>query len=374
MTGPMRLRSMLAGVAAIGLVGAVVGCGGGNENKSGNGSGATTSKTVKVAMFTVGPKNDKGFDQGSYEGVLEVAKKNPNVKLTAVLENRAASTQQAVDAVNTLAPNNNIVIGVGGVAGAVFDLEADKFPDTKFLSIQGPNPARYHKNVYSIVWDPLTPYVVGAIAAKLTKSNVVGAIGGADIASTVKSIAAFTAGARHGDPAIKVLPNIIGDYNDVTGAKAAASSMIADRADVIYPFLDSGVVGVYAAAMAAGGKPIPLFKLDFQDCKSYPNMVGVDDFEDTKAGTVQLLNGVLSGNLKPPGVAVFARLQDPRLSRIELCPRYAHNKEITSLTKKTIAGLKDGSITVPKSVPYPRPSYPYKEGFNGPVQNAGKTG
>lgn len=323
-------------------------------------------------MFLVGPKNDRGFDQRAYEGALSVIKQNPRLKLTAVIENRL-TPQQDVDAINTLAPINDIVIGVGGVSGQTIDLLADKFPNTKFLTIQGPNPPHFHKNVYSLVWDPLTPYVVGAIAAKLTKSGVVGGLGGADIAATTKSIASFVAGVRGTDPRIKVLTNIIGDFNDVSKAKAAASAMISDRADVIYPFLDAGVVGVYAAARSAG-KLIPLFKLDFQDCKTYPNMVGVDLFEDTEAGTAQLLQQVLNGKLSPPGVSVFVRLQDPRLSRLDLCPRYAKNKQVARIERDTIAGLKSGKIKVPSSVPYPRPPYPYKEGFDGPVQNAGKTG
>lgn len=372
-----RFRPAVACLAAACAVGMAVGCGGSSDN-TGNGGGKAKSATsgsaqpLKVAMFLVGPKNDKGFDQGAYEGALGVVNNNPRLKLTAVLESRAAP-QPATDAVDTLAPNNDIVIGVGGVAGQVIDLKADRFPDTTFLTIQGPNPAHYHKNVYSLVWDPMTPYVAGAISAKLTKSNTIGAIGGADIASTVKSIASFVAGAKDSNPNIKVLTNIIGDYNDVSGAKAAASSMIDDNADVIYPFLDSGVVGVYAAAKDSG-KTIPIFKLDFQDCKTYPNMVGVDIFEDTAAGTAKLLEDVVGGNLKPPGVAVFARLQDPHLSRLQLCPRYENDKEITRIEKETIAGLQDGSISVPKSVPYPRPPYPYREGFEGPVQNAGKTG
>jgi basic membrane protein A len=376
-----RPYRVMTGIVAAALIGVVVGCGG-SSNSSTSASGASTggsaastgasSKPLKVAMILVGPKNDKGFDQGAYQGALQVVQSDPRLKLTAVLENRLAS-QAVVDAVNTLAPNNDIVIGVGGVSGQVIDLEADKFKNTTFLTIQGPNPAHYHKNVYSLVWDPMTPYVAGAISAKLTKSGVIGAIGGADIASTVKSLASFTAGARTTKPGIKVLNNIIGDYNDVSKAKAAASAMLSDRADVIYPFLDAGVVGVYAAAHSAG-KLIPIFKLDFKDCTTYPNMIGVDIFEDTQAGTAQLLQQVVAGKLTPPGVAVFARLQDPKLSRLDLCSRYANNKQIEQVVQKTIAGLKSGQIKVPANVPYPRPPYPYREGFSGPVQNAGQTG
>src|ERR1051325_3814825 len=140
-----RPYRVMTGIVAAALIGVVVGSGG-VSNSSTSASGASTggsaastgasSKPLKVAMILVGPKNDKGFDQGAYQGALQVVQSDPRLKLTAVLENRLAS-QAVVDAVNTLAPNNDIVIGVGGVSGQVIDLEADKFKNTTFLTIQG---------------------------------------------------------------------------------------------------------------------------------------------------------------------------------------------------------------------------------------------
>lgn len=365
-------RMPLALLTGAALVAAGCGGGGGSTN-AGSGSASGGAKTIKVGMFTVGPKNDKSFDQGAYEGALDVGKTHPNVKLTAVLENKAGTNQDAVDAVNTLAPNNDIVIGVGGVSGPVIGQLAAKFPKTTFLTIQGTNPPHYNKNVYSLVWDALEPYVSGAVAAKLTKSDVVGFIGGAEIPSTVKSEQAFVAAVTAGNPKVKVLKNIIGDFNDVSGAKAATSAMLADRADVIYPFLDAGIVGSYAAAQSKH-QLVPLFKIDFPDCKTYPNMVGTSLLEDTRAGTRQLLNGFVSGSLKPAGVVVFAGLQDPALQRMVLCPKYQKNQTVVKTVNDVTNGIRSGKIKVPNEILFPRPNYPWKDGFAGAVHNAGQTG
>ena len=66
-------------------------------------------KKVGVALF--GPKNDKSFNQAAYQGILVAQKANPNIKLTSTLENKATDAQRT-DAVNTLAPLNNVVLGV----------------------------------------------------------------------------------------------------------------------------------------------------------------------------------------------------------------------------------------------------------------------
>jgi basic membrane lipoprotein Med (substrate-binding protein (PBP1-ABC) superfamily) len=321
-------------------------------------------------MSLIGPKNDKSFDEAAYDGALEAAKKYPQIKIGSTLENRA-SEQQELDAVNALAPNNDIVIGVGGEHGAVFDVAADKFPNTTFIALQS-YPAHYHKNVYSIAFDRTGGYEAGAIAAVLTKDNVIGFVGGAEIPSTIQAEKGFVTAIERTNPKIKVLKNITGDFNDVAKAKAATAAMLSDGADVIMPYLDAGVAGSYAAAHAAG-KLIPMFKLDLQDCKTYPNMIGADIGDNTVAIS-KMLEGVVTGSLKPAGVVVFVGLEDRSLQRVELCPKYAKNEKVAAADKRTVDGINNGTIKMPAGVLNPRPSYPWKDGFNGAVQNAGKTG
>jgi basic membrane protein A len=325
---------------------------------------------VKVGVSLIGPKNDKSFDQAAYQGVLEAQKQNPQIQITSALENRATA-QQETDAVNTLAPHNNIVIGVGGEHGAVFDVLADRFPKTTFIALQS-YPAHYHKNVYSVAFDRTAGYEAGAIASVLTKDKVIGFVGGASIPSTIQAETGFVTAIQRANPNIRILKNITGDFNDVAKAKAATAAMLTDKADVIMPYLDSGVVGSYKAAEDAGNL-IPMFKLDLQDCKTYPNMIGADIGDNTVAVS-KALDGVVNGTLNPAGVVVFVGLEDPALQRTQLCPKYAHNAKVVAIDKKTVAGINDGSIKMPPGVLNPRPDYPWKNGFGGQVNNADQTG
>ena len=358
------------------LVGALVvaavvlaACGSSSNSSSSSSSTASSSgKQVKVGAALIGPKNDKSFNQAAYQGAIVATKTNPNIKLTSTLENKATDAQRT-DAVNTLAPLNNVVLGVSAAFGPIFNVLAPKFPSKYFINIAGYTP-QYQKNVTGFANDWGAPaYVGGVIAANMTKSGTVGYVGGAEIPPTTQAAAAFAAGAKSVKPNIKVLSNIVGDFNDVAKAKAATSAMITDGADVVFPFLDAGIAGAYAAGKASGKNPA-MFKLTIPDCTSYGNIVGTEVVNNLAATNVMLQN-YAKGTLKPG--AVFLDLQDPKLQTMQLCPKYQKNATVAKVTKDTIDGVNSGKIKLPANAINPRPDYPYQEGFNGPVQNANKT-
>jgi len=371
------MRALLASLVVLAFAATLAACGSGSDTSSSSASSGGTSssstsssgKQVKLGAALIGPKNDKSFNEAAYNGILAAEKSNPQLKLTATLENKATD-QQRTDAVNTLAPINDVVLGVSASFGPIFDVTADKFPNAYFVNVAGFS-AHYHKNVTGFANDWGAPaFVGGVIAAHLTKSNVVGYVGGAEIPPTVHGANGFAAGVHMVNPKIKVLKNIVGDFNDVAKAKAATAAMITDKADVIFPFLDAGIAGSYAAGKASGKNPA-MFKLTIPDCTSYGNIVGTE-VVNNEAATSLMLDRYVKGTLKAG--AVFLDLQDPNLQTLKLCPKYEKNAQIAKVTKDTIDGVNKGSIKLPANAVNPRPDYPYQEGFDGKVQNAGKTG
>jgi basic membrane protein A and related proteins len=364
-----RTLAALGAAAALAAGTTLAACGGDDDSSS---SKPSTSggggEEIKLGATLIGPKNDKSFNQAAYMGIQEAMKANPNIKLTSTLENKATD-QQRTDAVETLAPINDVVLGVSASFGPIFDVEADKFPDTYFIDVAG-YTQKYHKNVTGFANDWGAPaYVGGVIAANLTKTKTVGYVGGAEIPPTVHGANGFAAGVKSVDPSIKVLKNITGDFNDVAKAKAATAAMISDNADVIFPFLDAGIAGSYSAGKESGKNPA-MFKLTIPDCTSYSNIVGTEVVNNL-AATNLMLTRYAKGQLKPG--AIFLDLQDPKLQTLKLCSKYQKDAKIAKVTKETIDGVNSGKIKLPANAINPRPDYPYQEGFEGPVKNAGKT-
>jgi basic membrane protein A len=356
-----RPLAMLTTAAAAALV--IAACGGGDDSGGGassTGGDSAAAKETKVGVALFGQKNDKGFNQAALAGITQAAEQHPELKVTAVLENRT-TTQRGTDAVETLAPLNQVMVGVSATFGPIFDVEADKFPDTTFITIAGYGQ-QLRKNVTGFANDWGAPtFVAGAIAATMTKTNVVGYVGGAEIPPTTQGDAGFEAGAKSVKPDIKVVSNIIGDFNDVAKAKAATAAMITDGADVIFPFLDAAVAGTYAAAKDSGKNPA-LFKLTVPDCEAYDNMIGTG-FVDNQAAASRMLDEHVKGTLEPG--AVFTALESPDLQTLKLCPKFEQNAEVAKVTKDTIDAVNSGQIKLPAAAINPRPKYPYKEGFDG---------
>jgi basic membrane protein A and related proteins len=358
--GVRRLRTVLPVVAAVVIVVVVAACGssGKPSSSTGNASAPSTGKEIKVGAALIGPKNDGSFNQATYQGILAAEKVFPQLKLTATLENRTTDATRT-DALDTLSPLNKLVMAVSASFGPILDQEAAKFPNTYYITVAG-YTNKYHPNVTGLANDWGAPaYVGGVIAAHMTKSNIVGYVGGAEIPPTTQAAAAFAAGAKSVKPSIKVLSNITGDFNDVAMAKAATASMITDGADVIFPFLDAGIAGSYAAGKASGKDPA-MFKLTIPDCTSYDNIVGTEVVDD-QAMTQRLITSYIHGTLKPG--AIFLDLQDPTLQTMKLCPKYQANPMVSSVTKQTIAAINSGKTKLPTNAINPRPSYPHSEGF-----------
>ncbi|HEY4277376.1 MAG TPA: BMP family ABC transporter substrate-binding protein [Conexibacter sp.] len=338
---------------------ALAACGSSSNDSGGAPTTAANGREIRVAAALIGPKNDKSFDQAAYEGIVAAQRKFPNLKLTAALENRADDSQR-VDAIETLAPINQLVVTVSSSFGPVLDTEAPKFPNTYFLDVSG-YTQRFQRNVTGFAndWGAML-YVAGVVAAHLTRTNTVGYVGGAEIPPTMEGMAGFEAGVASVDPSIRVLTNLVGDFNDVSKAKSATAAMIDDGADAIFPFINGGLPGAYAAGRESGRDPA-LFSEVIPDCDGYDNMVGTN-FVDSKAMVERLLTEYAQGTLRPG--TTFLALQEPRLQTLQLCPRYQRDPEIARVTRETIAAIDSGRIRLPAAAVNPRPHYPHQEGFS----------
>jgi basic membrane lipoprotein Med (substrate-binding protein (PBP1-ABC) superfamily) len=89
----------------------------------------------------------------------------------------------------------------------------------------------------------------------MTKSDVVGMVGGVAIPPLVATFDAFEAGVKATNPDARVLRSYIGNWDDVSAAKEAAIAQLRQDADVIIHNTDAASFGVFQAvreATAAG--------------------------------------------------------------------------------------------------------------------------
>ena len=222
-------------------------------------------------MALPGPKNDKGFNQSHYDGLIAASEKygfTPNA-----VEN-VVDPQARIDAMKNLATDNPLVIGVGGEYAEAGLTAAPQFPDVSFAVINGEtDPSIPNLHAY-FVRQGVPAYIAGVVAAQLSEAKKVGYLGGELIPPTTQSDDGFKAGVAAADPSIEYASTIVGNFNDPEKAKEAAAAQISAGADVIFALLDAGFPGV-EQAVEESGKDVLLINPIFPRCDEGPNIVGV---------------------------------------------------------------------------------------------------
>lgn len=356
-----RGRSICISTAVAVLCAAALTACGSDDDGGGGGDTGGEARNLKVGLTAIGPRNDKAFSQSHVEGAERAEQELEGVELTGILDNRE-SPQDRIDAFETLATTNDVVVGASASYAPTADTVAPQFPDAWFVVSGGGLTERLHENVTTIVQEPGPQgYAAGYVSAEMTKTGVIGVIGGAEIPPTEQTVAGFAEGAKERDPDVEVLQTVIGNFNDAAKAKEVAAAMIGDGADHIFGYLDAGMTGVYQAANESG-KEVGVFNIIVPACDAYDNLIGTATENDSDI-VFEAIKRFQEGTLKPG--AVFIGMQDPRLMTIELCPKYAEDEKMSSLVEETIRKINEGELKPSDAVVTARPDFDYTEGFDG---------
>ncbi|MGE3830218.1 MAG: BMP family protein [Parvibaculaceae bacterium] len=114
-----------------------------------------------------------------------------------------------------------------------FRVMARDYPDTKFLMASSFGPEGNNYAVFdNFIQD--ASYLTGLIAGGITKSGVIGMVGGYPIPEVNRLMNAFKAGALETKPDARFLVTFIGSWFDPPKAKEAAFAQIDAGADVLY--------------------------------------------------------------------------------------------------------------------------------------------
>ena len=143
------------------------------------------------------------------------------------------------------------------IVGEVFGLEraarkvAKDYTDTAFLMGSSFGPVAPNFSVFDN-WIHEPSYLTGMVAGSMTKSNMIGMVGGYAIPEVNRLMHAFMDGARGVNPDVKFLVNFIDSWYDPPKAKESAFAMMDAGADIMY----AERFGVSDAAVERGVKAI----------------------------------------------------------------------------------------------------------------------
>jgi basic membrane protein A len=217
-------------------------------------------KGIRVGLvFDVGGKSDRSFNEAAWQGLQRV-RDQLGGRIEYFEPSEGADRESGLR--QMAAKGLDLVIGVGFVFSSDLDRVARQFPGVRFAGIDyyGPSDGQ-PPNLEGIRFrEEEGSFLVGAIAGELSRSHVVGFVGGMKVPLIEKFEAGYAAGVRHVCPACRILPVYAGTepkaFSDPTLGQELALAQYRAGADIVFHAAGKTGQGVFAAARNLGKRAI----------------------------------------------------------------------------------------------------------------------
>ena len=219
----------------------------GSKKEAAEAPKTTEAKPLKVGIvLSIGGLGDESFNDSAFRG-LEMAQKDLGIEFKYV---EPASPSEDEGYLREYAEAGyDLVIATGFLMKDATEKVAKDFPDVKFALIDEVSAL---PNVASLLFaEDQGSFLVGALAAMMSKTGNVGFVGGMEIPLIQKFQKGYEMGAKYVNPSIKVgslYTSGSNPFNDPVRGKENALSLIKQGADVVYHAAGGTGVGVIEAA------------------------------------------------------------------------------------------------------------------------------
>ncbi|MEO7963742.1 MAG: BMP family protein [Gemmatimonadaceae bacterium] len=241
-------RRLLAHFPRLATVALLIGCG--NDARSSAQSGAndtnshkTAAGSMKVALLTPGPISDQSWNGGAYSGLMRI-KDSLGASVSHIQTKTPAEFEENFRQYG--AQGYSVVFGHGFEFQDAAKRVAPEFPKTIYITTSGNSSGANLAGIQFAFEEP--SYLAGMVAGIMTKTNIVGAIGGTELPPVKASFEAFAAGAKATNPKVQMVTSYIGNWDDASAGKEQALAQIARRVDVIFQNADAAGLGIFQAA------------------------------------------------------------------------------------------------------------------------------
>ncbi|MCV6547192.1 MAG: BMP family ABC transporter substrate-binding protein [Cohaesibacter sp.] len=293
---------------------------------------AQAADKVKIGFVYVGPIGDHGWSYQHDHGRLAIEKAFGDKVETSYVEN-VSEGPDAERVIEKLARSGNDLIFTTSFGFMNPTLKvAKRYPKVKFEHATGykrsKNVSTYAARFYE------GRYVIGQIAAKMSKTKTVGYIASFPIPEVVRGINAFLLGAQSIDPDMKIKVIWVNSWFDPGKEADAAKALIDQGADIITQHTDSP-----AALQVAEERGVFAFGQASDMIKFGPKSqltAIVDDWSEYYVNRVQaLLDGKWESTDTWGGFAE---------KMVVMAPYTNIPADVADMAKKTAAAIESGEL------------------------------
>jgi basic membrane lipoprotein Med (substrate-binding protein (PBP1-ABC) superfamily) len=330
----MKIQRFVLPVLLIALLASA--CGGGAAPQ------AKPAQPFKIAVLMPSATNDVAFSQSMFLALKAVqTEMGGESALQLAYSDNMFKVPDAAAAIRDYASKGfNIVIAHGSQYGASVQEIAGDFPKVSFA--WGTDVNTFGKpNVFAYTAAAEEGgYVNGVLAAKLTKSKVIGVTGPVEVGDAKTYIDGFIQGVSATDPSIKVAKTWTGSFSDVALMTEAAKTHVAAGADTLTGSSQS-VIGSIGAAKEKGN--ILWFGTQADQASLAPNLVVASQVYDWTSILKDMIAKNKSGKLG--GETYVLHLSNGGL-KIAYNPGFKLPDAAKAAGDAAIDGIKKGTIKV----------------------------
>lgn len=226
------------------FVGIIAACGSPSRDAAPSSRGASFA----VALLTPGPISDQSWNGGAYEGLMRI-RDSLGAQVSHIQTKTPAEFEENFRQYGT--KGFNLVFGHGFEFQDAAARVAPSFPKTVFVTTGG---TRTSANVAAMSFAFEQPsYLAGIVAGSVSKSGIIGCIGGTELPPVKSGFASFAQGVRAVRPNAKIVTAYLGNWEDAGAGKEQALAQIASGVDVIYQNADAAGLGIFQAAKETKG-------------------------------------------------------------------------------------------------------------------------
>lgn len=208
----------------------------------------TDEEALALAVVVSSKFGDKAFHDSAMEGA-ERLKTDFGVEVSYTECENDGYKQKMMDAAEIA----DVVVAVGMECYEIAEV-APEFPDVKFLWLD--NTAEGISGIPNLLCITYAQnegaFLAGYIAAEMSQTGIIGAVGGADVNSVNDFITGYKQGAEYADEAVTVKTIYADGYDNPESGKDCALTLSAVGADVVFNVAGSSGEGIFQAAKENG--------------------------------------------------------------------------------------------------------------------------
>jgi basic membrane protein A len=312
----------------------------GDKTSTEQGSSSNKSdKILKVALITEGPVSDAGWNASAYDGLNAI-----KTELGAEISNlETSSPSEYEEGMRSYASQGYDIVFAHGFQfqDAAQNIGPD-YPDTAFVITSGTEA--FGENVSPLIFlEEEGFYIMGQAAAKLTKTNKIGHIGGMEIPALIYPYKGFEQGIKDTNPNAQIVLSWIGTWTDVGKAKEAAMAQIDNGVDVMFGSANQATQGVIQACKENN---VWTFGAYSPTIATAPEIIVGEVLLNTDSAFVAVAKQVRDKTFK--GGIIALGFKDDAITFNWNEDLISNFPEIKELGEQTIKDIASGKLVIPK--------------------------